>query len=234
MTLLLCPVRPGDDNDELRYALRSWETNLLMPLDLAVVGHCPNWLKPDEFIPGNRFKSSPLAIFDNIRLGSIWLTGHEYLLMNDDFFCMDPMSSIVPVRRNLTLDQHVALAGPAGSDLWYPASLRLTRDWLVSQGYPSPWSWEAHRPLPVQAQGMVEAIEKWRVDNPGQFDRVPQARTLYAVTNGIHGYPVEDCKLGTNSAGVGSPWLSTSDQSWRRFQTSIKKRFQKPSRWERA
>ena len=31
MTLLICPVRPGDDNPELRYALRSWQTNLVVP-----------------------------------------------------------------------------------------------------------------------------------------------------------------------------------------------------------
>lgn len=51
--LLICPVRPGDRNEELRYALRSWEANLLLPggLELLVVGHCPPWLQPDQFVP---------------------------------------------------------------------------------------------------------------------------------------------------------------------------------------
>ncbi len=41
--LLICPVRPGDSNEELRYAARSWETNLHLGSDLRLmtVGYKP-------------------------------------------------------------------------------------------------------------------------------------------------------------------------------------------------
>jgi hypothetical protein len=61
---------------------------------------------------------------------------------------------------------------------------------------------------------------------------VPQWRTVYGVLNEVEAYPVIDAKLGMRQPGIGTPWVSTSDQTWRRYATWIKPRFQKPSRWE--
>lgn len=231
--ILICPVRPGDVNDELRYAMRSWETNLIMPLELWTVGYRPQWLKPDHHIPGNRFKSMPLAVFDNILQGAKAVAdsegpAEEVIFMNDDFFCLDPSGSVLPIRRDISLAEHVALA-PANSGLWWPRSLRLTASWLAEQGFPHPHSFEVHRPLLATAGGMVDALSRWNME--GQ-DTVPQWRTVYGVLNNIDAYPVSDVKLGRTTTGIGSPWISTSDSTWRIHATSIKKRFQKPSRWE--
>jgi hypothetical protein len=238
VTLLLCPVRPGDVNEELRYAMRSWEQNLVMPdgLELMTVGYRPAWLKPDHHIEGNRFKSVPLAVFDNIWLAS-QATGSTdtALYMNDDFFCLDPLDSVLPVKRNQSLAEQIAQF-PHNAGLWWPRSLALTASWLASEGYPSPDSYEAHRPLPAQPEHMFSALSRWR-DSVGWTetdipDAVPQWRTLYGVLNEVHAHPVADCKLGMKTSGVGSPWISTSDQTWRRYGPSLVKRFQKPSRWE--
>lgn len=233
MTLLLCPVRPGDENEELRYALRSWEANLLMPnLRLLTVGYRPIWLEPDWHVEGNQYRSVNLAVFDNIRLGSAeaaQFNQREFLLMNDDFFLLDPQREVLVTHRGVTLREH---AGTQAG--WFPETLRLTHDWLVGVGIPHPASYEGHRPLPVRSWAMNTAIDRWLSENEeAAKTRVPQARSLYANLFDGGGYPVRDCKLGTNSQGIGSPWVSTSDESWRRFGPSIKKRFQKPSRWER-
>ena len=114
--LLICPVRPGDTNEELRYALRSWETNLHPVqqwderLSLMTVGYKPSWLNPDEHVEGNRYTSMPLAVFDNVRLGAeaADMCGESVVFMNDDFFCLDPVGAVLPVRRNATLDENRA------------------------------------------------------------------------------------------------------------------------------
>lgn len=237
MTLLICPVRPGDGNDELRYAMRSWETNLHLgsELQLMTVGHCPPWVKPDLHVEGNRYKSVPLAVFDNIRIGAGEAVSYgrdEVIFMNDDFFCLDPQGSVLPVRRNQTLAQHIATF-PENAGLWWPRSLRLTADWLTSEGYPSPWSYEVHRPLCAAPGDMLRTLNRW-VDHAGGRlnDTVPQWRTIYGVLNEVEAHPVQDVKLGLSNFGVGSPWVSTSDQSWRKHRTMLVKRFQKPSRWE--
>lgn len=236
MTLLICPVRPGDKNEELRYAMRSWEANLILPtgLSLVTVGYKPSWLEPEIHIEGNRYKSMPLAVFDNVRLAAERFAPNsdikEVIYMNDDFFCLDPVGAILPVKRNQTLAEHIAIT-PNGSGLWWPRSLRLTASWLASEGYPSPDSYEVHRPLVADAGGMLEALDRWPWTSLA--DTVPQWRTLYGVLNEVEAYPVQDAKLGSRQTGVGTPWVSTSDQSWRIHRAEIAKRFQKPSRWEK-
>jgi hypothetical protein len=231
--LLICPVRPGDTNEELRYALRSWETNLLLPdgMHLMTVGYKPSWLEPDFHVEGNHYRSVALAVFDNVRLGALEAERQgrgKVLFMNDDFFCMDPMESVLPVRRNCTLAEHIAIF-PENAGLWWPRSLRLTASWLDRQGFPSPDSYEVHRPLVASAEGMADALTKW---DGGMTDTVPQWRTVYGTLNKVDAHPVQDVKLGTRNTGVGTPWLSTSDLSWRQYAGAMKKRFQKPSRWE--
>lgn len=232
--LIICPVRPGDRNEELRFALRTWETNLILGgLELMTVGHCPDWLNPDVHVSGNRFSSMPLAVFDNVRLGAeaaLDRGAGEVVYMNDDFFCLDPVGSILPVRRNCSLAEHIASAG--GSGMWWSRSLRLTASWLDEQGWAHPHSYEVHRPLLADARGMLKALDQWGATD--KADMVPQWRTIYGVLNEVHAYPVIDAKLGPRQTGVGTPWVSTSDQSWRRYGSLLVKRFQKPSRWERT
>lgn len=231
--LLICPVRPGDTNEELRYALRSWQTNLILEsgLQLMTVGHRPPWLRPDHHVDGNRHKSMPLAVFDNVLLGAqaaVALGEGEVVYMNDDFFCLDPVGSILPVKRNITLAQHIATF-PGNPGLWWPRSLRLTASWLSEQGFPHPDSYEVHRPLLADAQGMVDALLRW----PQPLtDNVPQWRTVYGTLNKVDAYPVPDGKLGMRQTGYGTPWVSTSDQTWRRYSSTIRPRFEKRSRWE--
>lgn len=232
--LLICPVRPGDTNDELKIALRSWETHLLPPegLHLMTVGYKPSWLDPDVHVEGNRFASMPLAVFDNVLRGSeeaMNLGAHNAVYMNDDFFCLDPMESILPVRRNITLARQIALH-PANASTWWPTSLRLTASWLLDQGFPHPDSYEVHRPLPAAPDAMFKALSRWEWGSAGT---VPQWRTVYGVLNEVEAIPVADVKLSPRSTGFGSPWVSTSDQTWRRYSGTIRRGFQKPSRWER-
>lgn len=248
MTLLICPVRPGDTNEELRYAMRSWEANLHLGyeagggdrdhIELLIVGHVPPWVKPDHHVTGNQYRSVPLAVFDNILRGSeqaidLGLGDEPVLYMNDDFFCMDPVGCVLPVRRNASLKQQYAHY-PENAGTWWPRSLRLTAAFLAERGFPDPPSFEAHRPLSASPSAMYSALMEWNdTSKHWTRDTVPQWRTVYGVLNKVEAYPVVDAKLGLRSAtGVGTPWVSTSDQSWRRYAPEIKKRFQKPSRWE--
>ena len=235
--LIICPVRPGDSNEELRYAIRSWEKNLILPggLDLMTVGYKPKWLDPDVHLEGNRYKSMPLAVFDNILLASEAAAADHYgdhdepvIYMNDDFFCLDPVGKVLPVKRNCSLEQHVAKF-PENAALWWPKSLRLTASWLAEAGFPHPDSYEVHRPLPAAPGAMFEALSRW---DGGMEGTIPQWRTMYGVLNKVDAYPVADVKISLSSIGQHSPWLSTSDQSWRRVMGRIKASFQKPSRWE--
>lgn len=233
MTLLICPVREGETNEELRYALRSWETNLVMDdLRLLVVGYRPSWLNPDWHIAGNRHEGSHANIWDNVRLGA-WATDDrgykDVVYVNDDFFCLDPTPGVLPVRRNMTLAEHIALY-PQYQGMQWVRSLALTASWLADQGHPSPWSYEVHRPLPCEPAAMLSALSQWEGGLSGDL---PQWRTLYGVLNDIDAHPVGDVKMGSVAPPAQSAWRSTSDTSWRKYAKDIMPRFQKPSRWEK-
>ncbi len=229
--ILFCLVRPGDENEELRYAMRSWQQNLDLPggLTLVTVGYKPAWLTPDHHIDGNRHSSLTANVWDNVRLASEWFVYEgEALYMNDDFFCMDPMTGVPVVKRNLTLDQHIDQS-PGLENNWFGRSLDLTARWLASEGYPHPDSYEVHRPLLARPRGMVSALDRWTGGLEGD---IPQWRTAYGVLNEVEAHPVVDGKLSDKVTGIGTPWLSTSDQSWPKWRRAISMRFQKPSRWE--
>lgn len=233
--LLICPVRPGDSNEELRYALRSWETNLHLgsTLELITVGDCPSWLDPDLHIPGNKQSSMPFNVFDNVRLASEHVArsvyGGDALYMNDDFFCLDPVGAVLPIKRDISLADHMAQFPDRGGT-WWAQSLRLTASWLADLGFPHPDSYEVHRPLPAVPSAMFEALSRWDM---GSGDMVPQWRTVYGVLNKVDAFPVRDAKLSHRQPGVGTPWVSTTDQTFRIYAKSMVRRFQKPSRWER-
>lgn len=231
MTLLICPVRPGESNEELRFALRSWETNLLLPggLTLWTVGFKPSWLEPDRHIDGNRYDSMPMAVFDNVREGARAAAAEgfeEAIFMNDDFFCLDPVGSVIAVCRNSTLAEHV-LQFPPNAGMWWPRSLRATLSWANENGFHKAMSYEVHRPLICDPRDMAEVLGGIECNDP-----IPQWRTVYGAKYLPDAVPVQDCKLGLASSGVGTPWVSTSDQSWRRYARDMTVRFRKQSKWE--
>jgi hypothetical protein len=54
------------------------------------------------------------------------------------------------------------------------------------------------------------------------------------VLNKVDAYPVIDGKLSPRTRGTGTPWISTTDQTWRTsYGRELRQRFQKPSRWEK-
>jgi len=233
MTLLILPLRAGEDNEELRYALRSWEEHLLLPdgLYLLVVGDHPSWLEPDAFVQGNLYQSAQANVWTNVIIGAQWAFANGYdeaVYMNDDFFCTDPVVALPVYRRNRTLAQHLAMF-PQRDDMWFVRSLDLTGLWLTNQGYPSPLSYDVHRPLLCKPQAMLSALTKWDGDLEGD---IPQWRTIYGVLNEVEAVPVADVKLGVAEGNQHAPWVSTSDISWRKYGLMLQQRFPKPSRWE--
>jgi hypothetical protein len=173
-------------------------------------------------------------VWDNILLGSeaalAHYGNHTTLYMNDDFFCMDPTGSVLPVRRDQTLAEHVEYVGDRAGGLWWHRSLALTASWLNSQGFDRPDSYEVHRPFVAHPAQMAQALSQW--DHGIDPDMVPQWRTVCGVFGWLKAYPVADPKIKQGVFAVGTPWLSTDDKSWREYGAFIAERFQKPSRWE--
>lgn len=230
---LLLPVRDGIENMELLYALRSWEKNLHIPdLELIVVGNVlPRWLKPDDIIIGNMWGTSQRNVYHNIKTGCAELAKEdEIIVMNDDFFVLDPVREIIPTYRS-TLAHHIRKS-PGQS--WWSESLRNTAAYIEKVGgVAEPLSYDLHRPctvIPRHMELILSRAEDFSPQNP------PQWRTLYG---NLHSHwkdavQARDAKaVRATSIPIGVPFVSTDDQKWRQYWGRvISPLFPEPSRWE--
>lgn len=231
MTDWLVPVREGDDNPELRYALRSWVTNCGMGDGdrLVIVGYCPSWLTPDLFIPGNAHRTGPVNVYENIRNAcASGLLGDRIIVANDDMFAVEPTDpATVYYRRPLI--EHVRLLPSQAT--WWGSSLRLTLAYLRKHGVEVPLSYELHRPLPVDTVDMARILAAaW--DGHGY---PIQWRSAYGNLHGIGGERADDIKFLGRRGAFRGPWASTTDGAWRLgWGDTLSAMFPTASPWEVA
>ena len=221
---VLLPLRPGETNEEARFALRSLETNYLPGVrNLHVVGsEVPSWLTGHTLIAGNLHDTAPANVYDNIRRGCRHLDDRDrVLIINDDFYTLEPVEHFPPAHR-CTLDEHLTRIK---SDGWWRASMTATRDLFGGDA----WSHELHRPIEVDPALMADLLDKY-AETPGPI----QWRTMY----GQHAYDEShlhrDGKVyGRNNTPIGVSVLSSTDRSFRHLRDALLEMFPEPSRWEK-
>lgn len=225
MTAWLVPVRAGDDNPELRHAIRSWSANAGIET-LITVGHCPAWLAPDHHIPGNHFRTGPVNVFANIR--DACTSGdlpESVIVANDDMYAMRPTNPETIAYRCLLRD-HVRRLQPG----WWRSSMQLTSAYVRKMGVSDPLSYELHRPLLVDTARMGEILTAaWSGHG------VPvQWRTTYGNLAQIGGEQADDGKVIKAKTLPPGEWWSTTDGSWRTHEVGrlIRETFTEPTRWE--
>lgn len=226
----LLPLRYGEDNEECRYAIRSWVANAGMsPGDrLVTSGYCPTWLEPDLHLPGNRHKSGPLNVYTNIRDAcASGLLSDRTVVVNDDMYAMEPLDPEAVWYRS-TLREHIGTLRQQAT--WWASSLRLTHNYLRGAGIEMPLSYELHRPLPVDPSLMAQILtDAWSGNGfPVQW------RTVYGNLADLRGAQDRDGKISSRRTYPPPvPWWSTTDGTWGWAGAEIRERFPDPSRWER-
>jgi hypothetical protein len=222
-------VKPGDENNELKFSLRSVDKNLDVD-DVVIVGSTPSWVKNVTSIRGNRYANKEWAIKDNLMI----LAEHpslpdEVLVMNDDFFLMKPYEYVSEYRGSLR-DQFNGLGNRGG---WWGTSLGVTLDWLESQGVKEPRSYEIHKPVLMNRTRLAEALHRMEPVYP-----IPQWRTVYGNLHEVEAVVGVDCKVSKPSATFdkNASLLSTEDIAFAQGDVGkfIRSKFRKPSRYERG
>jgi hypothetical protein len=229
MTLdILYPVRPGDDNEELRFSLRSLEANYPHG-KVWMVGHRPSWVRNVNHIPGNGAHYRQANLYNNI----ITACAHtdipdRFVIFNDDFFLTAPITDIPPLHRG-PLIEHMRNPRVVGNPNFWSRSLQATLTALEATGLPDPLSYELHLPMVVNKPAMAYVLKRFKHVQP---DNPPQWRTLYGNMCGIGGSLYEDCKR-VRSSVVCTPFHSTDDGSWRRYYSKrFAELFPNPSSYE--
>jgi hypothetical protein len=226
---IVVPVREGAVNEQLRYALRSWAAHLPHGR-VWVVGHRLPWLHGVRHIPTRQTGKTKYAnTTAAVRLACEHAEVSErFLLCNDDMFVMQRQESM-PVLHRGPVRQVEAYYASRSSGA-YLRGMRETRELLERLGHPDPLSYELHVPLPVDKEGMLQALDA------GKGLDVVHKRTLYGVMAGLGGERIEDVKVLHRGPRfpAGSPFLSTMPDSFSRGLVGqhIRRAFPAPCRYE--
>ena len=224
---IVCPVRPGDQNESLRLAIRSWEANLEFDR-IFIVGHKPGWLTGVEHIPGNPTNNGHHNVYANMLIASQHPdVSDTYLAVNDDFFVT--ASTAPDVFHRCTLDEHLNIPRVKRGG-WWKDSLETTRVCLQAHGIAEPLSYELHVPLPVNKSAMAQTLELFKYVTP---ENPPQWRTLYGGMNDIGGTQRADVK-SYHGGELHRPYHSTEPKSFAAFAGNLTRMFPQPSQWEIA
>lgn len=208
--------KPGGENEELRYSLRSLAANMPYVDRVWIVGSCPGWVRGVEKIElepledkfANQAQSLAVACADD-------RVSDEFVLMNDDHFAIVRMD-FLPAWHLGSLSlliKRLAKRGQTDSDLWFyglKQTLRQMREW----GYVNPNAYEAHIPLRFNRQRLGDVLA-----------RVEHRPFLWGAAYDACGGPagnlgdnVKVGELGTRELlecmSSGLPFVSTEDEAF--------------------
>lgn len=226
-------VKASEDNEELKYSLRSLKN--LNHGRVFIAGYKPTWVDDRvEYIPseqaGNKYgnvRMSWRAALNDPRLSD------DFILMNDDFFIMRPTKRIPVLRRLKNIDHYIDLFSKVDNDSYYVRSMRQTRELLHSWGIVDIDSYELHVPMVFNKQKLRALTEKVPAGcHPAHI------RTLYGNYYNIGGRRVRDVKIINDHQRISydQRFLSTIDGSFDTGKVGefLRKKFAKALVFSRA
>lgn len=200
------PVRSGDENEELRYSLRSLSN--VPHATVHISGFTPSWLNGHvNRIPvpqqANKYRSAEANLLAAIDSDDV---SDPFWLFNDDFFMLRKMRAIPMLHRGLLRDVIADyLARHSGH---YVQGMIHAQELLQSLGLEEPlYSYEMHSPIKVYKADMRQTLEL-----RGKQDCY-HLRTVYGNLVRLQGTASEDVKVYRTTADDYQQWkmLSTSD-----------------------
>lgn len=232
---IVIPVKTSFINEELRYVLRSIAKN--MPgHKIWLLGYKPTWLEgPVEFVLvnapiSNKYRNVAASIKTACQTPAI---SDDFLLFNDDFFVLKPVSSHVDFKRCSIADSVKRLAPLGGT---YLNSLKLTGDILQRMGIKDPADYGLHIPITYNKQKWLKAWNTQLQHNP-EKDPV-HMRTIYGNMYSLAKNFMEDIKISdlTSEPTGDEIYLSANDTSFAQGKIGkyIREHFSDPCEYEGA
>lgn len=208
-------VRPGDDNEELRYSLRSI---VHVPHDrVFIAGYCPSWLRNVTHISvpvtSTKWETSTKNLLAACETSCI---SDQFVYMNDDMFVMHAIDAVPTYHRGqidvVIAEHHDMIRRRMPGNLRYLNGMERTAKLLERVGIDraTMLSYELHVPMVVDKTGMVDAIRL------GSTLHVAHKRTIYGNLSRVGGTQIGDVKVSRTHPTWSSDWtfVSTDDESF--------------------
>lgn len=197
--------RPGEENEELRYSLRSLQH---LPHDeVWIVGYKPSWVVANSVSLPRAMDKQVSALNNLIAALEEPMISDPFIIFNDDFFVMQPMDGIKQLHLG-DLDK-VIEAHRYGSA--YRNAMEATRRRLADHREAPFLSYEHHAPMVIEKLGMQLALSL------GDGIKGLHNRTMYGNLMEVGGIESADFKIYRNEkskAYTSWPFLSTSDRTF--------------------
>lgn len=206
MTAVVWVVKPGDQNEALRYSLRSVHANLPHS-SMWIAGHKPKWVSdrvrhlPTDQVPGDRHGN----VRRNIRAAC---EAHdEWIVMWDDVYVTRPVDQL-PVLHRGTVTDLVASKLAVKPLTPYERGIERTGHVLEQLGYPHPYCYDCiHVPQTVQSRHMLRALD---VAAEYEVNHVLTLHGNFAQLGGMEGVNAKQ-----DEGWSSRTFVSTSDRRWR-------------------
>lgn len=184
---LVYVVRPGDDNEPLRYSLRSVEKNL-PHRRIWIAGYKPSWVCNVIQVPRDQTDQPDLTnTNENLRAAiASEALSDDFILMNDDFIVFEPYTP----ENNHQGDLDAVIERYKKTVMLQAYSLKTTKMELVRLGVMPPYySYELHTPFVYNKQKLRDLFAKTKKE---MFSIRP--RSFYGNFYKIEGKEISDVK----------------------------------------
>lgn len=203
------------DNEELRYSIRSLYKNIKNP-NIWIVGGKPDWYI-GNYIKVNQNKTKHVNVRNSLnKIVHSKNIEDNFILMNDDFFIMKPMSDIPYLHGGLLINKVKKFKINAKTSS-YTKMLSDTYDTLIKKQIQDPLDYAVHVPMKINKENLSKVIYP-----------ALSIRTMYGNLYNVGGTQIEDVKVHLNRPWTESfdykkntKFLSTNDQSFNKLYEEI-------------
>ena len=175
-------VKKDEKNEDLRYSLRSVE-KFVPHNKIWIVGYKPSWITNVEYLPvpqnGNKWDNYIKNILTACNCNKI---SKEFILMNDDFFAIKPITNLLD-SINVSLgslkeavDKHKAKKSDSAWGKAFGYVDELLKDLNIEEPY---YNYESHTPLLINKQKYLEVMNLPKVQKFMKTSKVLHKRSLY-------------------------------------------------------
>lgn len=218
-------------NNEIRYSLRSVEKNMDIG-KVFIIGECPTWATGVIHITAEDKDTNKLL---NARAkyeiaAKDKRISEAFILMNDDFFILEPVSKIENYSRgtiNEMIQRHPTKGG------YYYRSLTDTKKVIEEIGIYDPLDFEIHAPIIFEKEKLKILLEMIKPD------KAYSLRSCYGNMFGLEPKTVIDFKAAglvdfAYQLNREPEFLSINDNmvAQKEFRDWIRRQFPKPSKYE--
>lgn len=211
---IVIPVREGEDNESLRYCLRSIAAN--MPhRKIIIAGFKPSWVTGVHYVAvktleQNKYRRVSLNILAGAEFPK---TSDWFVLFNDDMFVLDPMNELAPFHRGTII--HFITSGEMADAPKQRDSMLMTYNALKHAGIKGPLNYELHMPMVMSRHGLLDLIPV--IKTMRLQDAPIQLRSFYGNMHHVGGEQMEDVKIKHNDRFSYQPYfpvISTTERSF--------------------